>query len=143
MILISHRGNLSGKIEDRENSPEYIQEAIDAGFNVEIDVRYIDKKWFLGHDFPQYEIDLLFLINSKLWCHAKNLEAFQEMLKNNMIHCFWHQEDDYTLTSRNYIWCYPNRIVPSHNAIVHLGENHFGSYERAAGVCSDFISQYQ
>ena len=35
MILISHRGNLSGKNEELENSPEYIMNALNYGFNVE------------------------------------------------------------------------------------------------------------
>ena len=28
-VLISHRGNLNGKNKDRENSPDYIKEALD------------------------------------------------------------------------------------------------------------------
>ena len=38
MILISHRGNINGKKPDLENKPEYIQNAIKLGYNVEIDV---------------------------------------------------------------------------------------------------------
>ena len=37
MKLISHRGNIDGPQPDRENSPNYINEAIEAGYNVEID----------------------------------------------------------------------------------------------------------
>ena len=37
MILISHRGNIDGKIVERENHPEYIDEAIALGYDVEID----------------------------------------------------------------------------------------------------------
>ena len=36
--LYSHRGNLFGPIPERENKPDYIDEAISAGFNVEIDI---------------------------------------------------------------------------------------------------------
>ena len=79
MILISHRGNINGKNSDRENSIEYIEEALDMGYNVEIDVWVIDNKFYLGHDNPLYEVDFLFLINNKLWCHAKNLEALLKM----------------------------------------------------------------
>ena len=35
---IAHRGNVNGKNESRENSPDYIMEAISLGFYVEIDV---------------------------------------------------------------------------------------------------------
>ncbi len=57
MILISHRGNITGANPSRENSPDYIQEALEADYNVEIDVWYKDKKWNLGHDEPQYEVE--------------------------------------------------------------------------------------
>jgi hypothetical protein len=38
MKLISHRGNINGKIIERENSIDYVQETIDCGFDVEIDL---------------------------------------------------------------------------------------------------------
>jgi hypothetical protein len=50
MILISHRGNINGKQPDKENHPLYIFEAIKQGFQVEIDVWFIDGKFKLGHD---------------------------------------------------------------------------------------------
>ena len=37
MIRIAHRGNFAGINRDRENSPDYIEEAIAAGYNVEVD----------------------------------------------------------------------------------------------------------
>ncbi len=37
--IISHRGNLDGPIPERENSPDYIDQAIKWGFVVEIDIR--------------------------------------------------------------------------------------------------------
>ena len=38
MILISHRGNISGKNVSLENNPNYIKDAIYLGYNVEVDV---------------------------------------------------------------------------------------------------------
>jgi hypothetical protein len=58
MILISHRGNINGKNDVRENSMFYIMEALTMGFDVEIDVWYINNEWFLGHDKPQYQINI-------------------------------------------------------------------------------------
>ena len=55
MIFISHRGNLDGLNPDRENSPDYIDEAIKLGFDVEVDVRTKDGQLWLGHDEPQYK----------------------------------------------------------------------------------------
>lgn len=61
MILISHRGNIDGKKPHLENQPDYIDEAIALGYDVEIDVWLIDGVLFLGHDAPQYEISDVWL----------------------------------------------------------------------------------
>jgi len=67
MFLISHRGNINGRIRDKENHPDYIQQAIDLNYYVEIDVWLVDNKLYLGHDGPQYPIKEEFLENSSLW----------------------------------------------------------------------------
>ena len=103
MIFISHRGNISGISSNDENNPDYINVALKLGYEVEVDVRFENGKFFLGHDFSQYHIDNEFLLNSKIWCHAKTKEAL-EALEKIKAHYFWHQEDDYTITSKGYIW---------------------------------------
>ena len=60
MKLIAHRGNLNGKNPFYENSPKYCQEAIDKGFDVEIDIWYTDT-WWTGHHRPSYRVDTDFL----------------------------------------------------------------------------------
>ena len=107
MILIAHRGNTKGRNLEAENSPKYIQEALDAGYHVEVDVWLKNDKFFLGHDNPKYEIDISFLKGSKFFCHAKNIEALHAMLETPNIHCFWHEGDFCTLTSQGYVWKYP------------------------------------
>lgn len=37
MIKIAHRGNYKGRVDERENSPDYIEETIITGYNVEVD----------------------------------------------------------------------------------------------------------
>ena len=110
MIFISHRGNMTGINPKRENEPLYIVEALEKGFDVEIDVWYKKGQFYLGHDEPQYKVKREFLQNRKLWCHAKNIEALNKMLKED-IHCFWHQEDDVTLTSKGFMWTYPGKKI--------------------------------
>ena len=80
MIYISHRGNITEIKPELENSPEYVTAAVKLGFDVEVDVWSIKDRLYLGHDEPQYEINLKFLQNDKFWCHAKNLPALQYML---------------------------------------------------------------
>ena len=65
MILISHRGNLNGKIPEYENNPLYIDRALGKGYDVEIDVWFRDDMFFLGHDFPTYRVEIDYLRNKK------------------------------------------------------------------------------
>ena len=75
MILISHRGNLNGVDSERENSIEYISEALDSGFDVEVDVWNLAGRYLLGHDEPLHIVGKRFSQNDNLWCHAKNIQA--------------------------------------------------------------------
>jgi hypothetical protein len=143
MILISHRGNINGSIPERENSPEYIKEALFNGFDVEIDVWFVDNCFFLGHDNPKYKINVDFLENKKLWCHAKNIFALEKMLQNKNIHCFWHQNDDFTLTSNGFIWTYPNKKLVNISIAVLPELFKDWNVNNSLGVCSDFVIKYK
>jgi len=134
MLIISHRGNLNGKNIKLENHPDYIIRAIKSGYQVEIDVWYDDNKFILGHDEPQYSINLDFLKNNFLWCHAKNLDAFNNLLKNK-IHCFWHENDKCTLTSRGIPWCYPNNWIE--NGITVVDKKMCAIPADILGICVD------
>tara|TARA_Y100000310_G_scaffold334373_1_gene414020 strand:+ start:2728 stop:3174 length:447 start_codon:yes stop_codon:yes gene_type:complete len=141
MLLIAHRGNTSGSDPSSENNPLYIKEALELGFDCEIDVWYLGGEWWLGHDNPVYDVSRYFLQNDKLWCHAKNLAALEKMSNNEKIHCFWHQGDDFTLTSKNYIWTHQtNREVCSSSIIV-VNEPKIPDFsEGVAGICTDYPS---
>ena len=67
MYLISHRGNIDDPCPSMENSPSYIMAAVDSGFDVEVDVWKVDDLIYLGHDQPQYLIDLSFLNNERFY----------------------------------------------------------------------------
>ena len=141
MYLISHRGNINGIQKNEENKPEYINRALEKGFDVEIDVRFSNGKFFLGHDFDQYEIDHKFLSNKKIWCHAKTSEALLALHETDA-HYFWHQEDDYTITSKGYIWTYPGKKLFSKSICV-LPEKANYKEINCMGICSDFIERYK
>ena len=141
MILISHRGNLMGRDPETENSPQQIRKALSLGFEAEIDVWCVDGEWFLGHDEPQYPIEPIFLQNTALWCHAKNLEALHQMVRMGA-HCFWHQADDFTLTSSGFLWTYPGKPYTSRSIAVMpplITENEKMCY----GVCSDWVMKFR
>ena len=141
MIFISHRGNINGINKKYENNPTYIQLAINKGYNVEIDVWY-KNAFFLGHDRPQFKVSQKFLENKKFWCHAKNLEALEKLQKLKTKY-FWHQEDDYTLTSNGYIWTYPGKKLSEKSICVLPELNKKKLLKSISGICSDFIERYK
>lgn len=147
MLLIAHRGNTKGQIPSKENHPDYIMESINAGFNVEIDVWLVGDKWFLGHDSPQHEVDKLFLQNKNIWCHVKNEKALSELVTDNSIHYFWHNNDDYMITSRGYIWCYPGKfcrscIMNQPEKVLGFNMNSIIESFKPFGLCSDYVGKY-
>ena len=139
MILIAHRGNTQGKSE-KENHPDYIQDALDAGYNVEVDVWCVHGKWSLGHDEPQYSTNKNFLQNPKIWCHAKTITTFKYLLDMDLT-CFFHENDDATLTSNGYIWTFPGKILTKKSICVLPERNHHP--RKCAGICSDYIRIYK
>jgi len=141
MYLISHRGNVNGIQLENENKPDYLNLALEKGFDVEVDVRFEYNKFFLGHDNSQYEIDKNFLLNKKVWCHAKNYEALLALDKINA-HYFWHQEDDYTITSKGYIWTYPGKKLSKISICVLPETSNYKKID-CLGICSDFIDKYK
>ena len=141
MILISHRGNINGSKPEMENKPEYIQQALDLGYDVEIDVWLIDGNFFLGQDEPQYQVHGTFLMKKGLWCHAKNIDAFYLMSLDNRIHCFSHDKDEVALTSRGYFWSSSENKMTSKSICV-MPPNSTDLPKNIAGVCSDNVGSY-
>jgi len=144
MRVIAHRGNTTGPNSGFENDPEQVTKALEAGYDVEVDVWAIDGEYWLGHDEPIFLVEERFLQNEKLWCHAKNIEALELMASSHNIHYFWHQEDDYTLTSRGIIWAHPEKNLTSKSVCVmpewtdHPADEVLG----CAGVCTDYAEKY-
>lgn len=145
MIIISHRGNLDGSNPSRENQPIYINEALSAGFHVEIDVWLSGNNYYLGHDRPEYIIPEEYLFTPNLWLHCKNIQSLDALALEPEINCFAHDKDDYVLTSRSYLWCFPNvNTKLTSNCIGILPERVKGwDISNAAGICTDFPIEYK
>lgn len=150
MKLIAHRANIDGPNSDTENSPDKIQECIEDGYDVEIDVRYDPKteRLWLGHDEPQYPVTWWWLAGraNYLWIHCKDittLHAFSN--RTSGYNYFWHQNDDFTLTSKRYIWTYPGKPYTSRSVIVMPEWNNLKwdtlKVTNCYGVCSDHIKK--
>jgi len=149
MKIIAHRGNIDGPNPLTENQPETIDKAIELGFDVEIDIRYdmIDGQFYLGHDYPQYVVTPYWLAQrmDHLWIHCKNIDALYHFVtKTGGYNYFWHQTDNYTLTSKNYIWTYPGQSYTSSSIIVMpelaIKQDDFNNLivYNCYGVCTDY-----
>jgi hypothetical protein len=141
MKLIAHRGLFNGPDKQLENTVKQIDLALSKGYDSEIDVWY-DDEWYLGHDEPKQHIEFSFLMKPGLWIHVKNIDALY-MLRYSGLNYFWHQNDDYTLTSQGYIWTYPGNKLTS-NSICVLPEWDDPSLSnvknlKCFGICSDFV----
>ena len=146
MKLISHRGNVDGRLESQENEPAYIDFAISKGYDVEIDIWYKDNVLWLGHDMPNYSVDFIWLVDriDKLWIHCKNLDAMV-FIKESKFHFnyFWHQNDDVVLTSNGFFWTYPGKRLTKYSIAVMPEIKTFDNIDISYGICSDYIKKYQ
>lgn len=135
---------MTGPNPGRENSPQYINEALSAGFDCEIDLWVCDGVTKLGHNHGQYPIDLDWMRERKenLWVHCKNHEAVA-MMASDTLNWFFHDSDSYTLTSKGYVWSYPGVAVAGSTSIVlHFGRSdptRRGDLAKAYGICGDFV----
>lgn len=145
MKLIAHRGNYSGSNKEKENSIDYIINAIKNGYDVEIDIRKIDNNLYLGHDHPQYIVNLDFLLNYSqfLWIHCKNIEALTYLINYNELNIFGHDYDEYVLTSKGFIWCFPGKHLTTRSILVMPEKNgiDYNTLDSKSfyGVCSDIL----
>jgi hypothetical protein len=141
--LIAHRGNVWGP-SNQENYPKYIQDAISSEFDVEIDLWKIGRSFFLGHDAGEYKIPekWLYANNASKWFHCKNLEALKYCLGYGL-HCFWHQKDDYTLTSEGFLWVYPGKEVPESagRGVVLVDKKLKVAPSGVDIICSDYVGE--
>lgn len=146
MNIISHRGNITGPILDKENRPSYIDCAIGLGYEVEVDIRYIDDIFYLGHDTADYVISENWIKSRKtnIWFHCKNLQAATALSEmNDQIMFFCHSNDPYVMTSNNYIWVHDLTLPLNTRCIIPLlDEKSIMSYngDTVHGVCTDFVN---
>ncbi|MCH1612558.1 MAG: hypothetical protein L7S72_04605 [Flavobacteriales bacterium] len=147
MILIAHRGNIVGRNPDKENNPDYIAKAIKQGYDVEVDIWYLEGKLFLGHDNPDYLVDINWLANrsNKLWIHCKNMDALSyfneyEWKKSSQFNYFSHDEDLGVLTSHSYIW---STNLYDRGILVLPEVFNKNPFKGTLGICSDVISNYK
>ncbi len=147
MKIIAHRANINGSDSSKENRLSQIRRCIESGYEVEIDIRLINNKLYLGHDNPEEFIseNELFKLKEDCWIHCKNLEAITYFNKfDEKYNYFWHENDKFTLTSRGYIWTYPGESL-NLNSICVMPEKNYPieklsslKNRKIAGICTDY-----
>ena len=106
---------------------------------MEVDA-WITDRLYLGHDKPDNHCPMDFLISNsnRLWIHCKNLKALEVLNGIKCLNIFWHQKDDYTLTSKGYVWTYPKKGVCDKSVLVIKDATKYNG-EKCYGLCSDTV----
>ena len=143
-ILISHRGNINGRVPELENTQDFIQKAIDVGYDVEVDVWIKEGNLYLGHDSPDYRVPYIWLMDraDNLWVHAKNFSALDGMLRLG-VRVFYHQYERHTVIGNTtHIWSHDLTEANISSIIPLLSIDDINAYDDrdVHGICSDFVS---
>jgi len=137
---------VDGPDPQRENSPSYVDTAIALGHMVEVDLHRIGANWFLGHDYPQYQVSSGWIeARHQLLLHLKSAAALAEVTASHPHwHYFCHRSDSYTITSQNYVWLHdltlratPKTIVPLLSKELLLS---YPGRDLVYAICSDYCS---
>jgi len=143
MKIIAHRGNTLGPNPEHENKLEYLKEALNLGFDIEVDVWNVNGQIFLGHDEPCYLLNdgnFGFLEDDRVWVHLKNVECYEIFKNKNHCNFFYHQNDQMTLTSKKFGWMFPkigyfpNSIFVMPELFPEINSSNSTFY----GICTDF-----
>ena len=145
-MFISHRGNISGPNPERENTVDYIREALSKGYDCETDLWWHNGEFWTGHDRPtSSQIEALFSRDnqSRIIFHCKTIQTLHMMVETfryQKFHYFFHGKDPCTLTSLRMIWTFPGQELTP-NSIWMFPETTIDSIgvKNVAGVCSDYI----
>lgn len=156
-MIIAHRANVFGPNPQTENSIKSLEFCIKNHIDVELDVWHVDGKFYLGHDEPKYEIDIIKynfgIINAFL--HCKTIETFYELRKHfrfsKQVDLFMHNKDDATVTNNGFIWTYPGKklfkdsiaVMPEIISQFYLNETReLYKKNMIKGVCTDYIVEW-
>lgn len=147
-IVISLRGNISGRDEAHENHPQFVQKALKAGWHVCVDVFFQHGTFFLPHapiNGRTYSpMQPAFFSNQRIWSRALEPTALDALCNINA-HCFMFNVEP-TLTSAQFIWTpYPHGLTD--RAVAYLTATcddpaAWLATSEPAGLCSNEPASY-
>lgn len=146
MQILAHRGNTKGPSRF-ENHPDQIRECLAAGFGVEIDLWQEGSNCYLGHDAPQYPIELDEFDRLDVFFHLKSAHL-PNLLRAD---AFAIVCDPFVVTLRGRLWanygqnpspnsvmCSPD-LVGANEALSDFRQRIIGAH----GVCTDFPLEFR
>ena len=144
-LLISHRGNLNGINNDLENTKQYINNTLNKGYYVLVDVFLLGSKHLaLGIDNPVEPVELEFLKQLKIIVRTKDIKCFQFLLENQ-VHCFYQDFNSTTLTNGGLIWTSNSNILTKKCIYAmpewNLEDISICNTMPCSGICSNFIEK--
>ena len=153
--LIAHRGLLDGPCLEKENNIKIILSNIKEYPNIinELDIWIDSEEIYIGHDYQKNKIKpkILFEHSKNLILHIKGIKLTSEKslnIFNNVLsncHFFTHQEDDFVITNKGWIWSHPRNgfvknticVLPEKIESIDsaIKKNKFKSLQ---GICTDY-----
>ena len=142
LILIAHRGNIDGRVEDKENTPGYLESALKAGYNVSCDVGMLHGAFVLPTPGGYHKLPYAFLSNPRMWFRTADPVTLDALCAANA-HAV-PASVDVTLTSVHYLWCMPDAVLTPRSIAVfpELAKPDWLHAAEPAGLCSNEISRY-
>lgn len=144
-IVISHLGNITGRVPEKENTLAHVQAALDRGFHVCVQVVYRNGAFLLpcssGYDLAKPA----FLSRQRLWCGTDDAEAMDALCAINA-HAFFIAERLPSLTTAQFVWTLPPHKLSSRSIAVfpELVEHAWldDEFNSPAGICSNTPLSY-
>jgi len=161
--IISHRANLDGPNPNTENTLDSIQKCIELEIDMELDIWYVNNKFYLGHDSPCIEFNpfIFDFKKSNVWFHCKTIETLDKLFTNtfwyrqnyaNQYTFFYHNTDAVTLTSALEFWTYPGEklchrsiaVMPDYTSHEYQGKVcKLLSTNEIKGICTDYVHEWK
>jgi len=154
MIYYSSNGNISSIDIGRQCSPDYILEAVKAGYKVRFGIRLMsDGNLWIGEDDAKYPILPEFLINNAkhFLIHCKNISSLHKLRDidtehKKQLHYYYHSTDNVSISSRGYFLIDYGKRPLGENVIAMYPEDtdyQISDLKKCVGVCSANIEFYK
>lgn len=151
MLFISYRGIFDGQNFEKQNTPDQIGTAFNAGFSCMVDIWRISNKMYLGTENAPIEVTERYIQGGRFWLNCQNTDAYTYLVAQPRklypnVFKFSNVETESTpTTSTGGQTIVPGNVPIDNNSIVYLPEivdrGLFSTVKlRNYGVCSVYLT---